>query len=489
MTSRLSASYYQLFPLRTTTGIMTPEGTTKSELLDGTYLDHIGCLPPKKYDRAHADTIVDGDRFMSSDLEYSHQYFELYKSRLRDLKPRILTAAKRKWAEYNPHFAERMIDLEQDKLSVIVGTIYISNKLKPRALDEVNKDEWPLQDPPSTKIARYSDPIVLEDDTGRIELSIEESILRLLVTGMVAGILGVESATGIFAVRDTCFTETAVSQLPDALTKVGCNEQSKYVAFISGIKASTLKYPHGLYSLIDFLNGSSGCEMIQKFSSRIVEVIIAGNVLQEKPNSSQVLKGLSLHSRMHNTCKERLADMDLVDDILQRLGKTINVDVLPGESDPAAPALPQRPLNPCMFPLSSKMPTVNFLSNPASLYVDGVSILGTSGQNIDDIYRCSLLDSRIQMAHLTLLCSHIAPTAPDTLWCRPLAQRDKLILDTWPNIYFIGNQPSFEYELIQLSNSKTLILLIPSFRETSTMILVNLTTLKPIAITFPKYST
>ena len=42
-------------------------------------------------------------------------------------------------------------------------------------------------------------------------------------------------------------------------------------------------------------------------------------------------------------------------------------------------------------------------------------MIGTSGRNINDIYRFSGHDNRLDVMKLTLQCGHIAPTAPDTL--------------------------------------------------------------------------
>lgn len=49
--------------------------------------------------------------------------------------------------------------------------------------------------------------------------------------------------------------------------------------------------------------------------------------------------------------------------------------------------------------------------------------LGTSGQNLDDIYKYLESDDRLEMAMSMLRWSHIAPTAPDTLCTRLLPLR------------------------------------------------------------------
>ncbi len=50
----------------------------------------------------------------------------------------------------------------------------------------------------------------------------------------------------------------------------------------------------------------------------------------------------------------------------------MDVDVMPGEFDPANYALPQQALHKCMFPQASMYPTLHCVSNPYEFSVDGV---------------------------------------------------------------------------------------------------------------------
>jgi DNA polymerase delta subunit 2 len=57
------------------------------------------------------------------------------------------------------------------------------------------------------------------------------------------------------------------------------------------------------------------------------------------------------------------------------------------------------------------------LTNPAEFELGNIKILGTSGQNIDDIKRYSTIKEQtdIDLIEMTLFYGHIAPTLPDTL--------------------------------------------------------------------------
>ena len=59
------------------------------------------------------------------------------------------------------------------------------------------------------------------------------------------------------------------------------------------------------------------------------------------------------------------------------------------------------------------------VTNPYMFEIGGRLILGTSGQNIDDILRNSSIEGPIEAMEAVLKWSHLAPTCPDTLGCFP----------------------------------------------------------------------
>jgi DNA polymerase delta subunit 2 len=97
-------------------------------------------------------------------------------------------------------------------------------------------------------------------------------------------------------------------------------------------------------------------------------------------------------------------------------------------------------------------------------------------------------DDRLEFAKLTLKCGHLAPTAPDSLWCHPFKDEDPFIIETPPRIYVIGNQPKYETSLYEFTNmvDKTRIVLLPRFSKEAVVVLVNATTLEVIPVSFGK---
>ena len=93
----------------------------------------------------------------------------------------------------------------------------------------------------------------------------------------------------------------------------------------------------------------------------------------------------------------------------------MDVDLMPGETDPASTFWPQQPMIKSMFPLASTGGGLSLTTNPHSFTVDGVRFTVTSGQNIADIMRYTSIDDPLEAMETTLKLRHLAPTAPDTL--------------------------------------------------------------------------
>jgi len=101
---------------------------------------------------------------------------------------------------------------------------------------------------------------------------------------------------------------------------------------------------------------------------------------------------------------------------------------MPGESDPSSVTMPQQPIHSALFPSARLYSTFQSVTNPYWSSLDNISLLGTSGQTIDDIYKYVKSDDRLQMAIKTLNWRHMAPTAPDTL-CKFDSVR--MVLEIW----------------------------------------------------------
>lgn len=206
--------------------------------------------------------------------------------------------------------------------------------------------------------------------------------------------------------------------------------------------------------------------------------------------------------------------------------RSIPVHLLPGPSDPAATILPQQPLPRAMFGGASQYASFSCESNPTYITIapgrdpgpstsrasqpgasssksrvngaasnpsepePSCTLLVHSGQPLDDMFKYVPTPpiSRMRLAEATLHWRHVAPTAPDTLWCHPYFQKDPFAITQTPDIYVVGNQPAFATKLVDEQGDtdvederrgpkKCRIVLLPSFRQTGMLVLVNLRTL------------
>lgn len=74
---------------------------------------------------------------------------------------------------------------------------------------------------------------------------------------------------------------------------------------------------------------------------------------------------------------------------------------------------------------------------------------------------------------------HIFPSVPDSIDGFPFNMRDPLILDDMPHIFFVGNQQCLSHRVFKINdNVKILILTIPKFNKTQSVVLLNLRNLQ-----------
>ena len=119
-----------------------------------------------------------------------------------------------------------MLDVIKGKPCFVVGTVYMDMPLKPNVLEDIGRDvssnvlcpslsadiflkhSLPSPPPPG-KIHSQDDQVMLEDESGRIKLIGEILNDIQLVTGVIVGVLGVDTINGEFEVVDLCFAGMA----------------------------------------------------------------------------------------------------------------------------------------------------------------------------------------------------------------------------------------------------------------------------------------
>ncbi|KAI9023175.1 DNA polymerase-like protein subunit delta-2 [Hyaloraphidium curvatum] len=424
-----------------------------------------------------------GDRMVVADRGYSQQYAGMYFIRLALLRKRVVNAAQAKWKDLpggrKPEYVQRVLDIQPNMLCFVVGTVYMDMPEKPNILDEVTAEHYVVAPPPREKYLSDRDVATLEDESGRVTLNPESTALMRkegLVTGVVCGLLGREGDKGEFEVVDVCFPEWEAG---DGVPRGVPGRGERWIALVSGLNVARAGPLVRAEMLCDFLAGGLGVGADQQAAAKIVRTVVAGNSVGRPP---ALFSGLSMSSsdasqlgRTKRTAAQAAAEeannpLRILDALLDSLAANMEIDVMPGERDPATYSWPQQPILPALLPKTTRYSeTVMLRTNPYECEVEGCRILGTSGQNIDDIFKYVETEDRLRIAENTMDWANIAPTAPDTLFSYPFKSIDPFVLQNLPDLYFVGNQPAFATSVWK---GRTRVVLVPDFSKTGEIVLV-----------------
>lgn len=402
-----------------------------------------------------------GDQFRQ-DSAFTQQYANIYYTRLQLLANAIEPPAS--WGDVTR--APRVLDLVNGRRAWVIGTLYREMASKPNILDDIREINHGMMPMHHKTYIGPSDHIFLEDDHGRVELSGPALQDHLLVTGCVLGVVGIQDSQGVLNVEDVVFPSPAPEKpLPDP-------RPQGIIAIVSGLLLDE-KAHEGVapYLLKNWLAGCFG----DPRAARVSRLIVAGGLVtepDEKLIGSRVMRP-TLSPGALSSCDNLLAD----------LGRNIPLHVMPGATDPATVAYPQQPLHPALFRRGRSLfraGALKFETNPLVLDIEGIRVLGSAGQPVDDLRRYSPESTTLQLLEETLKWRHIAPSAPDTLWSYPTPDDDPLVIREMPHIYFAANQPSFGVE----KTDSSLLISVPKFAQSHQLVLVDLSTLDAETITF-----
>ena len=99
---------------------------------------------------------------------------------------------------------------------------------------------------------------------------------------------------------------------------------------------------------VDWIVGDAGEMTDQSANASIVRVLVCGNSLSESTRDKDTAKKAKYLTKDSDAAS--IEAVTMLDDLLVQLAGSVNVDVLPGEYDPANQIMPQQPLHPCLFP-------------------------------------------------------------------------------------------------------------------------------------------
>ncbi|MEJ1274412.1 polymerase (DNA directed) delta 2 regulatory subunit [Cricetulus griseus] len=399
--------------------------------------------------------------FRLGERSFSRQYAHIYATRLIQMRPFLESRAQQHWG--SGVGVKKLCELQPGEQCCVVGTLFKAMPLQPSILREISEEHNLIPQPPRSKYIHPDDELVLEDELQRIKLKGTIDVSKL-VTGTVLAVFGSVRDDGRFQVEDHCFADLAPQKPVPPL------DTDRFVLLVSGLGLgggggeSLL----GTQLLVDVVTGQLGDEGEQCSAAHVSRVILAGNLLSHNTQSRD-----SINKAKYLTKKTQAASVEAVkmlDEILLQLsvsslgtGRAMEIQLvkllLDGEE--------------------------KLVTNPYQATIDGVRFLGTSGQNVSDIFRYSSMEDHLEILEWTLRVRHISPTAPDTLGCYPFYKTDPFIFPECPHVYFCGNTPSFGSKIIRGPEDQVVLLVaVPDFSSTQTACLVNLRSLACQPISF-----
>jgi len=288
--------------------------------------------------------------------------------------------------------------------------------------------------------------LTIDDLTGTLRIicseSVAKSTLRLPLDSLVVVEVSRSKSGQLFASSPT---------LPDiAHKKPTTSAHEVYAVFLSDLHVGSRMFLHDDFQrFILWLNGKLGDrEMV----GRIRYVVIAGDLVDGVgvyPNQEAQLSERDLR-------KQYLLAIQL----LEQIPRHIQIVVSPGNHDAVRQALPQPAIPIEVAEGLYRMENVKAVGNPASVKLNGVSVLIYHGRSLDDIIATvpELSYSRPGAAmELLLRARHLAPTYGKRTALAP-ELRDMLVIDPVPDVMHCGHVHAFDvsnYRGTLLVNSGT----------------------------------
>lgn len=242
---------------------------------------------------------------------------------------------------------------------------------------------------------------------------------------------------------------------PDIPTarQVGRAKKEVYAAFVSDLHCGSQEFLEDEFDrFIDWMNGRDVDSSDKSMLEKIRYLFIAGDLvdgISVYPNQREHLEISSLYEQYAAVANK-----------LQKLPKRIKIFCIPGNHDACRQALPRPPI-PKMFaePLY-KLENMILLGDPSQVVIEGVNIMMTHGDSLDDLVTAlpgaSYAEPATSMVEL-LKKRHLAPIYGGKTELAPL-HRDWMVVDTPPDVVHFGHahhNAVDSYRGVQIINSGT----------------------------------
>jgi len=431
-----------------------------------------------RLNRSTANYENKSQKYRMDNREYNKQYNLTYSKRLEMLRPMIVQEAKNKHGKDIQVITLSDMREDDDKAReediLIVGTLFKQQENYPSILKEFSEDQVNVVLEQQSTYTAETDKLVLEDETMRVQL-IGKVDPTIFVNGVIIGCWGREAKGGNFDVKELIYPLIPAEQ---------SQGENVSLCLLSGLQLQGTEgdWLEAAQLAVDWICGSAGGPGDQEAAAQVERVILAGDSLAESTRNLD-----DLHRARYLTATKdagSIEAMHQLDDLLVQLAGSVNVDLLPGENDPATGILPQQPLHKCMFPQACAYPTFQSVTNPYSCAVGGRDILVLAGQTVQDVEMNSDLTNPIDILEKFVRWGHVAPTCPDTLGCYPTYTTDPFVIETIPDLLIAGNQAEFAQKKLTVNGKEVLLVAVPKFSTSKLVVQVDLKSLDASVIEF-----
>ena len=267
--------------------------------------------------------------------------------------------------------------------------------------------------------------IVLEDPSGTIEGIIFDAELQktagtLLTDQFIMARVNLAKNSG-FIIKDIILPD-----VPDqAINK---SETESYAVFLSDLHIGSRYFMHEEFA--EFVSWLSTPDPVAR---KIRFVLIGGDVVDGVgiyPNQDKEL-----------VCQTIEEQLQMVDDLIEKIPKNIKIIIMPGNHDPGRRALPQ-PAIPKKYNSSLwERENVVMVGNPAVVSLNGVKVMMFHGQSIDDIVKTTpglSYDSPTNVMRHLLRARHLSPIYGSQTPIAP-EMEDLLVIEDVPDIFHVGH--------------------------------------------------
>jgi len=352
-----------------------------------------------------------------------------------------------------------------------------------------------------TKIEKFideKDSLSLEDSSGRVKIDSKSNLnIDEFVTGIPVAFKGQLNNKEIFVVNEYLFyrLEEKITNTPMDVELNTPKENQNLILFISNLKiGNPNEIENGLGGiarsmLVDFIQNNNLTENLSNISSRIKRVIFVGASAYVNDKIEELDKGSFIKAEEYKKEFNKIIEnYTSLDKYLNILSSYIQVDLMNNIEGNDGVYFPQNPNGQFLFlenirNINAK--TLNLVENPYIFDIysyklkDKKYFLGTSGENINCIMQYTSISEHLIAMEKTLEWGHLAPLAPDTFRIYPFTEKDPLLLEKIPDMYFISGKNEFKMKKVEFnydedSKKSVTLMELPDFSSTFKGIVYNI---------------